>query len=63
MTTAEANPEGVSMSEVVKVSIADVERAQLVIRLNDYVGKPTPESIRKIAAAKPLNPPGRRTGS
>ncbi len=51
------------MSEVVKVSSADVERAQLVIRLNDYVGKPTPESIRKIAAAKPLDASRGRTAS
>ena len=48
------------MTEVVKVSSADVERAQLVIKLNDYVGKPTPESIRKIAAAQPLNGHRRR---
>lgn len=51
------------MTEIVKVSAADVERAQLVIKLNDYVGKPTAESIRKIAAAKPLNGHRRRSGS
>lgn len=43
------------MTEIVRVSTADVERAQLLIKLNDYVGKPTSEAIRRIAAAKPIN--------
>ncbi len=47
--------EGITMTEIVRVSTADVERAQLLIKLNDYVGKPTSEAIRRIAAAKPIN--------
>jgi hypothetical protein len=44
-----------TMAEIVRVSTADVERAQLLIKLNDYVGKPTSEAIRKIASAQPIN--------
>lgn len=40
------------MAETVKVTTADVERARLLIKLNDYVGKPTSEAIRRIAATR-----------
>ena len=51
------------MGEVIRVSVADVERARLVIKLNDYAGKSTTESIRKIAAAKPVGGDGRTASS
>lgn len=41
------------MSKVVPVTRADVARAQLVIRLNESLGRPTPPAIRKIAEAPP----------
>ena len=51
------------MAEVITVSSADVRRARLVVTLNEDAGKPTSESIRKIAAAKPLNGHGKPPAS
>ncbi len=63
MRRTKAAGEETAMTEVVKVSTADVERAQLVVKLNDYVGKPTPDSIRRIAAAHSLNGHRHRSAS
>ena len=41
------------MSKVVKVTAADVQRARLLVRVNDSLKRPTPVGIRKIAEAKP----------
>ena len=42
------------MSEQVKVSSVDVQRAQLLVRLNRALNKPTPEYVLKIADARPV---------
>jgi len=41
------------MAKVVKVTSADVQRARLLVRVNDSLKRPTPDGIRKIAEAKP----------
>ena len=41
------------MAKVVKVTSADVQRARLLVRVNDSLKRPTPDGIRKIADAKP----------
>ena len=41
------------MAKVVKVTSADVQRARLLVRVNDSLKRPTPAGIRKIAEAKP----------
>lgn len=41
------------MSKVVPVTRTDVARAQLVIRLNESLGRATAPAIRKIAEAMP----------
>ena len=50
------------MTKVVKVTSADVQRARLLVRVNDSLKRPTPEGIRKIAAAgspvRPATPSG-----
>lgn len=42
------------MAKVVKVTEADVARAQLLVQVNESLNRPTSDGIRKIAAAKPL---------
>lgn len=39
------------MSKVVSVTRADVARAQLVVKLNESLGRTTPLAIHKIAEA------------
>ena len=47
------------MAKVVKVTSADVQRARLLVRVNDSLKRPTPAGIRKIAEAQPtLRTPG-----
>lgn len=47
------------MAKVVKVTSADVQRARLLVRVNDSLKRPTPEGIRKIAeAGTPRRPSG-----
>ncbi|SDT29535.1 hypothetical protein SAMN04488543_3606 [Friedmanniella luteola] len=41
------------MAKVVKVTSADVQRARLLVRVNDSLQRPTPAGIRKIAEAQP----------
>ena len=41
------------MAKVVKVTSADVQRARLLVRVNESLRKPTPAGIRKIAEAQP----------
>lgn len=41
------------MSEQVKVSSLDIQRAQLLVRLNRALNKPTPEYVLRIADARP----------
>jgi hypothetical protein len=47
------------MAKVVKVTSADVQRARLLVRVNDTLKRPTAAGIRKIAEAQPT---GRATG-
>jgi len=53
--TAEAErPDGgVLMAKIVKVTSADVQRARLLVQVNESLNRPTPASIRKIADAEP----------
>lgn len=44
------------MAKVVKVTSADVQRAQLLVRVNDSLKRSTPAGIRKIAEAQPAGP-------
>ena len=41
------------MSKQIAVSRSEVARAQLVVRLNESLGRATPAAIQKIAAASP----------
>jgi hypothetical protein len=41
------------MNGRVTVSPVDVQRARLLVRLNDALNEPTPAYVRKIAEAKP----------
>ncbi|GAA1843230.1 hypothetical protein ACFFOM_07960 [Microlunatus capsulatus] len=41
------------MAKVVKVTSADVQRARLLVRVNDSLKRPTPAGIRKIAEVRP----------
>lgn len=41
------------MAKVVKVTSSDVQRARLLVRVNNSLNRPTPAGIRKIADAKP----------
>lgn len=43
------------MAKVVKVTSADVQRARLLVRVNESLNRPTPASILKIAGARPLS--------
>jgi hypothetical protein len=44
------------MAKVVKVTSADVQRARLLVRVNESLDRPIPAGIRKIADAKPWSP-------
>ena len=46
------------MAQEVTVTPAEIERARLVVSLNDSLNKKTPASIRKIAAARPRSTNG-----
>ena len=46
------------MAKVVKVTSADVQRARLLVRVNDSLKRPTPDGIRKIAEAQPVRAAG-----
>ena len=50
------------MAKVVKVTSADVQRARLLVRVNDSLRRPTPDGIRKIAEARPPGRPGSTAG-
>ena len=50
------------MAKVVKVTSADVQRARLLVRVNDSLKRPTPEGIRKIAEAGTPRRPGGTPG-
>ena len=50
------------MAKVVKVTSADVQRARLLVRVNDSLKRPTPAGIRKIAEARPSRRPGGPAG-
>lgn len=43
------------MAKVVKVTSADVQRARLLVRVNESLNRPTPAGIRKIADAQPAS--------
>jgi hypothetical protein len=43
------------MAKVVKVTSADVQRARLLLRVNESLNRPTPVGIRKIADAQPAS--------
>ncbi len=46
------------MSDQIAVSRSDVQRAQLVVQLNNSLGRNTDPAIRKIAAAAPADQNG-----
>jgi hypothetical protein len=50
------------MAKVVKVTSADVQRARLLVRVNNSLRRPTPEGIRKIAEAQPPRRPAGPAG-
>lgn len=43
------------VTEPVKVSPVDVQRAKLLVRLNETLGKPSPSYVVKIAHAQPAS--------